>query len=68
MTAQVSTSPAFHAAAPVKLFTLDANDTLLDVAPNGAFLVARRPAETPRPLNIIVNWFAQLRENPNANQ
>jgi Tol biopolymer transport system component len=67
MAAQISTSPGFRAAAPVKLFTLGANDTLLDVAPDGRFLIARRPAETPRPVNIIVNWFTQLRQQPGSN-
>jgi serine/threonine-protein kinase len=67
MAAHISTSPGFRAAAPVKLFTLGTNDTLLDVAPDGRFLIARRPAETPRPVNIIVNWFTQLRQQPGSN-
>jgi eukaryotic-like serine/threonine-protein kinase len=49
---------------PQRLFTLERGDLLLDVLPDGRFVVLRRPERSPtRALHIRTNWFSHVRES-----
>ena len=48
--------------APVKLFSIEADDLLLDVMRDGRLIVLRRTApDAVTSLNLIVNWFGEVR-------
>jgi len=62
MAVAVTTTPTFVAGRPVTLFSLDPQDTLLDITGDGRFLVVRRDAPVASTsLGIIVNWFDAVR-------
>ena len=49
---------------PVRLFSLQPDDLLLDVLKDGRFLVIRRAIVQPAaPLNIVTNWFEHVRRS-----
>ena len=47
---------------PVRLFSLEPDDLLLDVMKDGRLVALRRGALVPSPVNVITNWFDQLRQ------
>ena len=50
-------------AVPVKLFALHRDDLLLDVLPDGRFVVLRRaPIPSTTAVNVVANWFTLIRE------
>jgi hypothetical protein len=69
MVVTVSTNPDFSPAAPVMLFEgrydVDplGNDTRnYDVTPDGErFLMIRRDDDPERQLNVVLNWFQELK-------
>jgi Tol biopolymer transport system component len=49
---------------PVRLFSLEPDDLLLDVLKDGRFVVMRRAVAQPAaPLNIVTNWFEHVRRS-----
>jgi hypothetical protein len=65
MSVSIQTSPEFRAGDPAKLF--ETPDTLLDVLPDGRFLMIRvTPPPPVTSLNLIVNWFDELRRKTAA--
>jgi eukaryotic-like serine/threonine-protein kinase len=60
MVVPVQTSPEFRAGEATKLF--DSADVLLDVMPDGRFLMSHiTPPPPVTSLNLVVNWFDELR-------
>jgi Tol biopolymer transport system component len=64
MRVSFSGSPAGEVGQPVRLFSLEADDLLLDVMHDGR-LVVFRPAPTPpsASLNVITNWLEAVRRS-----
>jgi hypothetical protein len=61
MSVPVKTSPTFTAGTPHLL--LDANASDFDLARDGRVLIVQAPDPTSAPgrLNVVVNWFEELR-------
>jgi serine/threonine-protein kinase len=60
MAVSVTTTPEFHHGEPVKLF--DTPNVLVDVLPAGRLLMrTTTPAPPVTQLEVIVNWFSELR-------
>ena len=61
MTVPVKTSPGFTAGTPRLLFNANASD--FDLARDGRVLIveAPDPAAAPGRLNVVVNWFEEIR-------
>jgi Tol biopolymer transport system component len=66
MSVQIATKPTLVPGRPAKLFSLGAQDTLLDISHEGRFVMLRRDAPAvPTSLGIIVNWFDAVRRLTN---
>jgi Tol biopolymer transport system component len=67
MAVEIRTSPAFQAAKPHLLFEGEyehfRNELSFDVTPDGQrFLMVKTPPEfAPRQINVVLNWFDELR-------
>ena len=60
MSVKVATAPTFHAGDPVELFRTP--NTLIDLMPDGRLLMlTTTPAPPVTELEIVVNWFQELR-------
>jgi hypothetical protein len=60
MAVSVKTAPAFSAGMPRLLVERNASD--FDLARDGRILIAEGPdAVSPGQLNVVVNWFEELR-------
>ncbi len=60
MSVPVSTSSDFTPGTPVRLF--QTSDDLLDVMPDGRFLLQRvNPPATVTQLEVVFNWFEEVR-------
>jgi len=60
MAVSIEPAPGFRAGDPTMLF--ETNDTLVDILADGRFLVSRVTQPPPvTSLNLIVNWFDELR-------
>jgi len=61
MTVTVKTSPAFQVGAPQLLFEKNASD--FDLAKDGRVLIVQTPDpdDSPGRLNVVVNWFEDVR-------
>jgi serine/threonine protein kinase/Tol biopolymer transport system component len=61
LTARITRTAGIQAAPPVRLFTLESHEQLLDIAGDGRFIVAQRQdLGTVSSLSLIVNWFTDL--------
>lgn len=61
MSVQIATAPAFHAGEPVELFRTPNN--LVDLMPDGRLLMVTATLAPPvTELEIVVNWFQELRK------
>jgi serine/threonine protein kinase/Tol biopolymer transport system component len=68
VTSSITRTSGIQATPPVRLFTLDSHEQLIDIAPDGRFIVAQRPdLGTVSSLALIVNWFADLEARLAAN-
>ena len=65
MAAEVKTTPEFSASPPSLLFQgpfVNVPGPSYDVGPDGRFVLIEGPPETPvRRLNVVLNWFDELR-------
>jgi hypothetical protein len=61
MSVQIATAPAFHPGEPVELFRTP--NTLIDLMPDGRLLMVTATLAPPvTELEIVVNWFQELRK------
>ena len=61
MSVSIATTPTFHPGEPVELFATP--NTLIDLMPDGRLLMlTNTPAPPVTELEIVVNWFQELRK------
>jgi len=62
MSVTVTTGPSLVVGQPARLFSMEPQDQLLDVAADGRFMVLRRNIPSiPTTLGLVVNWFEAVR-------
>ncbi|MGE5243569.1 MAG: protein kinase domain-containing protein, partial [Betaproteobacteria bacterium] len=62
MTVSVTLAPTFNSGVPVKRFSIGAHTFLLDVTHDGRLLFKHYELPAPEPMEIISNWFDQVRQ------
>ncbi len=61
MSVKIATAPTLHPGEPVELFRTP--NTLIDLMPDGRLLMlTNTPAPPVTELEIVVNWFQELRK------